>query len=110
MFPGKSPNNAFNLHKVRMADVFQSIIQSSPWRIRLIRHMTRMTLLERLDTNNSLNFCWVTLSNTKYLFYKGYINSHGHWDNDIPCIESQLTIMKVREYYTDGVRSIGAME
>ena len=128
---GKSPNNAFNLHNDRMKRVFRSIRGEDldDYEVWLLEnypqcHHSRIRRKFQQDALNILDrslsqpvFYWKEQFRIKYLFTKGYTNQ------DIQCIylpgpitrgRSQarisLLITKVREYYTDGVRGIGAME
>ena len=112
---GKSPNNAFILHKEKMAAVFRNIqIDSSDM---IVRSITLMEALKPIDNQLSTSaFYWVNFSgDEKYLFSKGYVNIQGEFVGDkgtmARCEEASLySINKVRQYYTDGVRAIGAME
>jgi len=101
----KTTNNDFVLHKELMGDVFRTG--------RFLDRERLMDALKPLDTKlGTLFFFWMQgPPSIKYLFSKKYIDKYGscqssHYiDDDI-----DLKIMKVREYYTDGVRAIGAME
>ena len=128
---GKSPNNAFNLHKEWMKSVFRTIRcedldDDEVWLLEnypqchhsRIRMKLQQDALNKLDTELSKPFFyWKDRYRSKYLFTKGYTNQ------DIQCIylpgpitrgrsraRISLLITKVREYYTDGVRAIGAMK
>ena len=106
MSAGKSPNNAFNLHKERMKPVLSDIDGFDLW--------YGGGVFEYIDDRLSKPyFYWE--ENPAYgnqqLYSKGYIDTRGAkllggwWG----C--SRLYVLnKVREYYTDGVRAIGAME
>ena len=111
----KSPNNAFNLHKERMKSVFRTILFTFSGTDSC--RMRRLEVLNKLDTKLSRpHFYWMShWSGGKYLFSKGYNNCGDSFPYPVP--ESLLNghtppvlIIKVREYYTDGVRPIGAME
>ena len=99
-----SPND-FVLHKELMGDVFRTI--------KLLKREILMDELNALDTKlGTLFLFWMQgPPSIKYLFSKKYIDKYGtcqssHYIDDD--IDSKL--MKVREYYTDGVRAIGVME
>ena len=103
---GKSPNNAFNLHKERMKSVLRDIPFPS---------LHSLLLLRAMDDNHLSKpyFYWGSCDRdgNRHLYSKGYINtqaaklSDGWWGYRSPYL-----ITKIREYYTDGVRAIGAME
>ena len=108
---GKSPNNAYNLHKERMKIVLRTIVA-----LRGVRILDFRSSTNKLDTELSRpHFYWKVRGGGKYLFSKGY-NNHRHCPFPYPVPESLLNghtppflIIKVREYYTDGIRAIGAM-
>ena len=113
----KSPNNAFNLHKEWMKSVFRTIREDEGVPMPLARRLRMMDVLNKLDSELSRpHFYWTThWSGGKYLFSKGYNNQIVSFPYIVP--ESLLNghtppflIIKVREYYTDGVRAICAME
>lgn len=116
MSAGKSPNNAFNLHKQRMLDVFSDI---------QLDQKSNLTTDSPLFTNAreralaTSYFYWEynPYQNRRLLYSKGYVNIRGEVNGDKMCgimspskNGSLDSIKKVREYYTDGVRPIGAME
>ena len=117
---GKSPNNAFNLHKERMKIVLRTIREGvtgdrrellrSAW---FLRHA-----LNELDTKLSKpSFYWKEQYHINHLFTKGYVDQYnqrvrlpGPATRGRSQARISLLIIRVREYYTDGVRPIGAME
>lgn len=113
---GKSPNNAFILHKERMKDVFitvQVMNASEAWNSYLSQR--RIEALKPLETRLSTrSFYWVNFcGNIRCLFSKGYIDKNGEWtqqETEICDRTLSLSIIKIRTYYTDGVRAIGALE
>ena len=112
MSAGKSPNNAFILHKEKMAAVFRNI--QIDYSDMIVRSITLMKALEPIDNQISTSaFYWVNFSgDEKYLFSKGWNYADaGEWSCAIHCGDKRsYLINKVRQYYTDGVRAIGAME
>ena len=104
---GKSPNNAFNLHKKRMKHVLSDIDGFDLW--------YGGGVFEYLDNRLSKRyFYWEEINPTygnQQLYSKGYIDTRGAkwYDRRWGCSRIDV-INKVREYYTDGVRAIGAME
>ena len=107
---GKSPNNAFNLHKERMKSVLRDILLLPP----PPAHEGRDIIDALVDDHLSKPyFYWGSndRDGNRHLYSKGYINtqaaklSDGWWGYRSPYL-----ITKIREYYTDGVRAIGAME
>ena len=105
----KSPNNQHVLHNVLMENVLRTIQGYDGEE----QSKTRMEALNPLETKlGTLFFFWMQgPPSLKYLFSKKYIDKYGtcqssHYIDDD--IDSKL--MKVREYYTDGVRAIGVME
>ena len=117
MSAGKSPNNAFNLHKELMKCVFRTIREGYGVSMPRMRSRRMLEMLNKLDTKLSRpHFYWMShWSGGKYLFSKGYNNCGDSFPYPVP--ESLLNghtppflIIKVREYYTDGVRAIGVME
>ena len=112
MSAGKSPNNAFNLHKEQMKSVFLDINRDPIWR--------RRGILEFLNNKQfNLNFYWEKhpIDGVNYLYSPNYpsralcrsrLRHQGKWlpEQD----RKHFLVNKVREYYTDGVRAIGAME
>jgi len=112
MSAGKSPNNAFVLHKERMERVFLDINRAPLWR--------RRGILEFLNNKQSnLHFYWEKhpSDGVNYLYssfhcsralYRSRLRHQGKWlpEQD----RKHFLVNKVREYYTDGVRPIGAME
>ena len=108
---GKSPNNAFNLHKDQMQGCFYTIRRD---RFDWIRYPC-----EELDREISKTFFyWEKCENTG--IYYLYSKEGDSVDVDLVqrrqrreryCNQRDDTLLtKVREYYTDGVRAIGAME
>jgi len=158
---GKSPNNAFNLHKNHMKHVFSDICRGlvgilaptliPSCRRRRHRHnQPRRTISSNNQQSSKPYFYWEKhpyfYGETHHsedqweLYSKGYIMTYGggiwsgkcegYFNTTIVSITGdgdgvdgflrvwncerdvgiRLLITKVREYYTDGVRPIGAME
>ena len=108
---GKSPNNAFILHKEKMTAVFRTITNSTYDRNEFSAML--MEALEPLDKHlSTCTFYWVNSNTVKSLFSKGWQrNEEGEWPSRYHSGEKRhVLINKVRDYYTDGVRAIGAME
>ena len=113
MSAGKSPNNAFILHKERMKSVFVDICSGYKFKIDFYRTRRRNVKESELS---KLYFYWETIPGlrTRQLYSKGYINTRGETlvrtaiHRRTRSNHSLVTL--VREYYTDGVRAIGAME
>ena len=107
---GKSPNNAFILHKELMESVFTDICSGYRFKVDFYKRGRRNT------KESKLYFYWETIPGVgrRQLYSKGYINTDG-----VPVAinaihrrtrSNHCLVTKVREYYTDGVRAIGAME
>ena len=108
---GKSPNNAFVLHKEQMKSVFLDINKVTLWR--------GGEIFEFLNNRPSnLNFYWEEhpIEGVTYLYSPNYLSPSSntrlrHQGKWLPeHARKHFLITKVREYYTDGVRAIGAME
>ena len=112
---GKSPNNAFILHKEQMVDVLSDIrldqkpnlsIQPSLFTNTIENNLARPYFYWRYNSNQ----------NCRILYSKGYVNRQGQVVGDkatffLSSEDGSLdSINNARQYYTDGVRAIGAME
>lgn len=113
MSPGKSPYNAFNIHKERMKSVFVDIC--SGYKFKIDSYSTRRRYVKESELSK-LYFYWETIPvvRSRQLYSKGYINKCGE-TLDRTAIHRRTRsnhslVTLVREYYTDGVRAIGAME
>ena len=103
---------AFILHKEKMSAVFRTIqIDSSA---REVRSIALMEALKPLDKHlSTCAFYWIPFRDgSKGLFSKGWNYAEaGEWSCAIHCGDKRsYLINKVLDYYTDGVRAIGAME
>ena len=110
---GKSPNNAFNLHKERMKSVFTDICGG----YQLPNNIHHHFMNESIEYESSKPyFYWGRGAfGMRQLYSKGYINTKGKLAGrfrEVDCwsANKHCLINNVRKYYTDGVRAIGAME
>ena len=110
---GKSPNNAFNLHKAKMDGVFADICGGYIFKVSFFTTRRRNAKEYELS---KLYFYWETIPGVgrRQLYSKGYINTEGETlvRNAIHhrTRSNHDLVTLVRKYYTDGVRAIGAME
>lgn len=135
MSAGNSPNNAFVLHKQQMNDVLRDICLDKKPNLKKISWRTHFSCINEFDRDLSKPYFYWGINpyqnhqRGRLLFSKAYIDrlgeevEEGWWGYCTPFLISkvrgsfvpskdriQYSINMVREYYTDGVRAIGAMK